>query len=318
MLKNRYTVVVADRASGVLSRYTLNLGTGLGLLIAILATPMLLGLGFRWSASTEIDRLRTNVAVLEVENAAYRGVPERLETDLAALQMVVADLDARAALPPDTLAALNQLPAALKARVIGGGFQRDAPNSLSTVAASSSSVVLSSPRTTFALLNDLLGNLGSHLQDIRYGVERRRALATSTPSIRPIDSDHSWLSSAFGYRKDPFTGLRTFHRAMDFSSPRGQPVYATAPGRVQSAKRTGNLGNLVILNHGYGLLTRYGHLSRFAVDAGQRVERGELIGYVGSTGRSTGSHVHYEIWLDGRPLNPWRYLPPPGTLSTNN
>ena len=74
----------------------------------------------------------------------------------------------------------------------------------------------------------------------------------------------------------------------------------------------------MVLNHGYGLLTRYGHLSRFAVDAGQRVERGELIGYVGSTGRSTGSHVHYEIWLDGRPLNPWRYLPPPGTLSTNN
>ena len=94
-------------------------------------------------------------------------------------------------------------------------------------------------------------------------------------------------------------------------------MLATAAGRIVSAKPTGNLGKLIVIDHGFGLRTRYGHLSSFTVGGGDQVARGDLIGYVGSTGRSTGSHVHYEIWADGRPINPYRFLSPSESLSTN-
>ena len=137
-------------------------------------------------------------------------------------------------------------------------------------------------------------------------------------SIASSPTSHGgYLSSAFGYRIDPFTGIRAFHRAVDISTPHGQEVLATAAGRIVSAKPTGNLGKLIVIDHGFGLRTRYGHLSSFTVGGGDQVARGDLIGYVGSTGRSTGSHVHYEIWADGRPINPYRFLSPSESLSTN-
>ena len=149
MLKNRYTVVVADRTSGVIRRITLNLRSVIGLLVAILGTPILLGLGFSWMASTELDRLKTNLAALEVENSGYRTASTTLRSEIAALQAVVTDIDKRAVLNPRALEALNQLPAELKARAIGGGEGAVTSNPLYTVA-------LASPRTTFTMLKDLL------------------------------------------------------------------------------------------------------------------------------------------------------------------
>ena len=309
MLRNRYTVVVADRSSGVIRRITLNLRSAIGLLAAILGTPILLGFGVSWLASTELNRLKTNLASLEVENSGYRSATTSLGSEIAALEAVVADIDNRAVLNPRALEALNQLPAALKARAIGGGAGAITSNPLYTVA-------LTSPRTTFTLLKDLLAGLDGRLQDIRISVEHRRVLATATPQIWPTNP-HGYLSSAFGYRIDPFTGIRAFHRAVDISTPHGQEVLATAAGRIVSAKPTGNLGKLIVIDHGFGLRTRYGHLSSFTVGGGDQVARGDLIGYVGSTGRSTGSHVHYEIWADGRPINPYRFLSPSESLSTN-
>ena len=309
MLRNRYTVVVADRSSGVIRRITLNLRSAIGLLVAILGTPILLGFGVSWLASTELNRLKTNLASLEVENSGYRSATTSLGSEIAALEAVVADIDNRAVLNPRALEALNQLPAALKARAIGGGAGAITSNPLYTVA-------LTSPRTTFTMLKDLLAGLDGRLQDIRFSVEHRSALANATPQIWPTDP-HGYLSSAFGYRIDPFTGIRAFHRAVDISTPYGQEVLATAAGRIVSAKPTGNLGKLIVIDHGFGLRTRYGHLSSFTVGGGDQVARGDLIGYVGSTGRSTGSHVHYEIWADGRPINPYRFLSPSESLSTN-
>ena len=309
MLRNRYTVVVADRSSGVIRRITLNLRSAIGLLVAILGTPILLGFGVSWLASTELNRLKTNLASLEVENSGYRSATTSLGSEIAALEAVVADIDNRAVLNPRALEALNQLPAALKARAIGGGAGAITSNPLYTVA-------LTSPRTTFTMLKDLLAGLDGRLQDIRFSVENRSALANATPQIWPTDP-HGYLSSAFGYRIDPFTGIRAFHRAVDISTPHGQEVLATAAGRIVSAKPTGNLGKLIVIDHGFGLRTRYGHLSSFTVGGGDQVARGDLIGYVGSTGRSTGSHVHYEIWADGRPINPYRFLSPSESLSTN-
>lgn len=126
------------------------------------------------------------------------------------------------------------------------------------------------------------------------------------PSISPVRA--GWYSSRYGNRVDPFTGRQAFHRGLDFSAWVGTPVYATAHGKVRSAGRSGELGLAVEVDHGNGVLTRYGHNSRLLVKIGQEVKRGDVIAEVGSTGRSTSPHCHYEVSVDGRHVNPWRYI----------
>lgn len=128
----------------------------------------------------------------------------------------------------------------------------------------------------------------------------------ATPSIRPLQK--GYLSSRYGRRIDPFTGRPAFHRGVDFSAPLGTPVHATADGVVVRASRRGRMGKMVELDHGNGLHTRYGHLNGFTVHKGQRIHRGDLIGYVGNTGRSTGPHVHYEVVENGKTENPFLFI----------
>lgn len=130
--------------------------------------------------------------------------------------------------------------------------------------------------------------------------------AISIPSIQPIN--RFTFTSAYGVRSDPFAGSAAMHAGIDLASPTGTPIYATADGVVDRAEWFGGYGNMVEIDHGKGIATRYGHMSRIAAKSGQRVKRGELIGYVGSTGRSTGSHLHYEVRIDGRAVNPVPFL----------
>jgi murein DD-endopeptidase MepM/ murein hydrolase activator NlpD len=116
------------------------------------------------------------------------------------------------------------------------------------------------------------------------------------------------VTSTFGYRTDPFFGRPALHTGIDFRGEYGEPVRATAAGRVVTAGQAGGYGNLVEIDHGSGLATRYGHLSRIAVEAGQWVSAGAVIGAIGSTGRSTGPHLHYEVRVDGAPVDPSRYI----------
>ena len=109
-------------------------------------------------------------------------------------------------------------------------------------------------------------------------------------------------------RQDPITGESDYHEGLDISADRGTPVYATADGFVRLAGREGGYGNLVVLEHEYGLETRYGHLSRFLVREGASVKRGDIIGLVGSTGRSTGPHLHYEVRVAGEAVDPRPYM----------
>lgn len=127
------------------------------------------------------------------------------------------------------------------------------------------------------------------------------------PSIEPVHGTN--FTSGYGVRSDPFRGRAAMHAGIDLAGPIGTPIYATADGMVDRAEwNNGGYGNLVEIDHGHGIQTRYGHLTRYIVAAGQRVKRGELIAYMGSTGRSTGSHLHYEVRLDGRPVNPIPFL----------
>ena len=304
MFRRRYTVLIADRSSGVLRRVTINLRAAVMGVTGVLMLPILIGLGARWSARTEMDQLAAANSLLQVENSSYRVATGELTGQIQTLEDVINDLGARAALDPAALHAMQRLPAVVKAHAAGG---TQANAALSNIVASSLSSV-SSPEDTFGVLRDLLQGLENRLRYVRKDVERREALAASTPSIWPA---HGWLTGTFGGRSDPFTGEPGFHQGLDISTEKGQPVYATADGVVETASYTGDYGNLIVIKHGFGLATRYGHLSVFKVRNGASVKRGDVIGYVGSTGRSTGSHLHYEILANGTLINPLKLLTQP-------
>ncbi|WP_425230444.1 M23 family metallopeptidase [Sphingomonas sp.] len=130
--------------------------------------------------------------------------------------------------------------------------------------------------------------------------------AIAIPSTQPVDRLN--FTSNFGIRSDPFQGTARMHAGVDIPGAIGTPIYATADGTVAHAERMGGYGNLVELDHGKGIATRYGHLSRILVEPGSHVVRGQLIALMGSTGRSTGSHLHYEVRIDGHAVNPVPFL----------
>ncbi len=133
----------------------------------------------------------------------------------------------------------------------------------------------------------------------------QQVLLAHTPAIAPTKG---WVTSGFGYRKDPFTGRRTFHEGLDIAARVGTPIVATADGVVMMAGWKEGFGKTVMINHGFGYVTRYAHCSKIIVKPGQQVKRGEVIAYVGNTGRSTAPHLHYEVRIKGKPVNPYPYI----------
>ncbi len=137
-------------------------------------------------------------------------------------------------------------------------------------------------------------------------LDRQQAASISIPSRRPVDA--MALTSSFGTRSDPFNGRRARHNGIDIPGPIGTPIYATADGMVGRAQWLGGYGNYAEIEHGNGIETRYGHMSRLNVTPGQRIRRGDIVGYMGSTGRSTGSHLHYEVRIAGAPVDPTPFV----------
>ncbi len=132
--------------------------------------------------------------------------------------------------------------------------------------------------------------------------------SVSIPSRMPVDASRVRTSSNFGMRSDPFRGTRRGHKGVDLAGPIGTPIYATADGVVSKAQWFGGYGRYIQIEHGGAMQTRYGHMSRLNVVANQRVRKGEVIGYMGSSGRSTGSHLHYEVRVSGKAVNPLPYM----------
>jgi len=135
--------------------------------------------------------------------------------------------------------------------------------------------------------------------------EDKRSLFASTPSVWPV---RGWVTSRFGTRTSPFSGILKFHEGMDIAAQTGTPVVSSADGVVVKAGFGTGYGNMVEISHGYGIKTIYAHNSRLNVKAGQRVRRGDVIAYAGDSGSSTGPHLHYEVRLNGLPVNPAKYL----------
>jgi len=139
--------------------------------------------------------------------------------------------------------------------------------------------------------------------------EAKDKLLAAIPAIQPVRNENlKSMVSGFGYRTDPFTKARKMHEGMDFTAKTGTPIYATGDGLVQRADNTASgYGNHIVIRHGFGYETLYGHLSKYKCRAGQRVNRGDVIGYVGSTGRSEGPHLHYEVHKNGKVVNPLNF-----------
>lgn len=143
------------------------------------------------------------------------------------------------------------------------------------------------------------------LDDIAKLAKNKEELLASIPAIQPINNkDLKRTASGYGMRVHPIYKYRRMHNGMDFSAPRGTEIYATGNAVVKKVRLTPGYGNLVILDHGFGYETYYAHMNKFNVKKGQKVKRGDIIGYVGSTGVSTGPHLHYEVHKDGRVMNP--------------
>lgn len=147
------------------------------------------------------------------------------------------------------------------------------------------------------------------LDEIAKLAKDKEKLLTSIPAIQPVkNEDLRQMASGFGYRSDPFTKIRKFHAGMDFSARTGTPIFATGDGVVVAAdNKMSGYGNRIVIRHGFGYETLYGHMSKFKARAGQKVKRGDVIGYVGSTGRSEAPHLHYEVHKNGEVVNPLNF-----------
>ncbi|MFB1480972.1 M23 family metallopeptidase [Corallococcus sp. RDP092CA] len=143
------------------------------------------------------------------------------------------------------------------------------------------------------------------LQDLQAYFQDQKSLLASTPSVWPA---RGWVTSDFGQRLDPYTADRVTHAGLDIAAPHGKEVTAPSDGTVVFAGLEGGYGNVLVIDHGYGIKTRYGHLSKILVKAGDRVKRGSPIANVGNTGRSTGPHLHYEVRVNGVPQNPRKFI----------
>jgi len=145
--------------------------------------------------------------------------------------------------------------------------------------------------------------------DIREMAKNKAEMLAAIPSIQPIpNKDLKRLASGYGPRMHPILKVRRMHAGCDFSAPQGTPIYATGDGEIEKSRWMGDAGNTVVIDHGFGYKTKYFHMSEFKVKRGEKVKRGDIIGYVGNTGLSAAPHCHYEVWKDGKHINPVNFF----------
>jgi murein DD-endopeptidase MepM/ murein hydrolase activator NlpD len=289
MTNDFYTLIVVPHAKARFRQFSISVraikwgGALLGIGAVVMATG--LWLSFKFVISSQKMRLleKENV-VLRSQNQEFEANTDRLRDKVQQLEHIVTKLGVMAgvekALPDD------------KVGGVGGVSSRD------VAAPGLDGGSLGRMDTTISRLTERSQQLESFYRD-------QKALLASTPSVWPV---RGYLSAGFGNRIDPFTGLKDFHPGLDISTPQGTKVAAPADGIVISCAEKGGYGNAIVIDHGYDVVTRYGHLSGYNVKPGQRVKRGDVIGFVGSTGRSTAPHLHYEVWVRDQAQNPIHYI----------
>ncbi len=283
----------------------------IALISAVLLIPMSLAtyVGFYWGnqySPSPIATATANVALSgqngsagkDQESQAERETINALTARLGVLQAQVLRLNALGKRLVD-MAGLEKGEFDFNSPPPQGGPEQ--PNVLDEQPLPLSSLVQSADQ-----LNQQLDNRQEQLSVLETMYRHRNLLDDVLPKGRPVKD--GWISSYFGYRTDPFDGHREWHPGVDIAGKLGEPVVAVAAGIVTYAGKHGGYGNLVQINHGNGFVTRYGHNSKVLVKVGETVSKGQEIALMGSTGRSTGPHCHFEVWRSGRVVNPIKYL----------
>jgi murein DD-endopeptidase MepM/ murein hydrolase activator NlpD len=284
MPNRKHTLVLMRGGERELGRWEL---TGRKIAASLGAVGAIAGLaalsGWLW-LSARSDRLE--LSRLREENQEIRSANESFEGRITKLQERLADSEERTR----RLAIVAGVESLDGARLSGLGGE------LKTAAGFDRAL---------AELEGRAGGVSGSLDKLETRIAENFQLLSSTPAIWPVAG---MISSGYGWRRDPITGQRAMHDGIDISALPGKPVQATASGVVAKVLQYGGLGRAVYVSHGYGVTTVYGHMSRVLVKPGQRVERGDTVGLVGNTGRATGYHLHYEVQIEGRAVNPLSYL----------
>jgi murein DD-endopeptidase MepM/ murein hydrolase activator NlpD len=231
---------------------------------------------------------RDQLAQLKTENESLREVNRGFDDSVRELEGRVEDYQQR----------IHKL-------AIVAGITELSPNGEAGIGGSEPPAEAGGLQHDLLHLQTRLQRMGQSMEVLKDELARDNQWVSTTPAIVPTKGI---FTSKFGYRSDPFTKRRAFHQGIDIVANRGKEILATGDGIVTQAGRARGLGNAVTISHGFGIKTRYGHMSKVEVHVGQEVRRGELIGRVGSSGRSTGNHVHYEVHVDGKPQNPLAYI----------
>lgn len=260
----------------------------LGTASFMLGTSLVLSLFFSvqyftsLSQSHELNRLKKENRELQLANEQFSKSVEDLQTELKSVEERTRKLAIVAGIDPEEMQTPGGVGGLGSETAIGNPYQDEID------------------RMSFRSRR-----IETDLSVLERRLKERDRLWSSTPSITPV---RGLLTDGFGGRSDPFTGRPADHAGVDISTNHGRPVIAPADGVVAKAEWASGYGKVVYLSHGYGYSSRYGHLSKIGVKPGQKVKRGEVIGYVGSTGRSTGPHLHYEVRVNGKPVNPLEYV----------
>jgi len=300
-LKESYTVMVLPSPTAKAHRFSIS-KKALKIILALTSVSLVVlfvflvqyvqMLGERW----ELASLRKETKAKRLEIQAFTVAVNDLKKDMNRLR----ELDAKLRVITDIG------PPQEKSQLLGLGgpeeINLDNPTSLES---RQPAEVLRKMEQDVAHLKAQAAAQELSFQELTEAMKDRRSLWAATPSIWPVKG---WLTSGFGNRLSPFTGDIGMHNGIDIAAHRDTPVIAAAAGVVSYEGFDSGLGKMVKINHGYGLQSMYGHLSKTAVKIGQRVKRGDVIGYVGNTGLSTGPHLHYEVYLHEVPVNPMRYI----------
>jgi len=289
-----YTVILVPHAEGRFRKFHVSerrlRGLGVvGAVLLLVALALAVHYAAFYTQLTELRELRQVNTELRRQNLDYEVSTEHLSNRVASLQDFVTKLSVMAGIDTET-------PTGASGGIGGSTDDGSIPtedNAYLRV------------RDSLAQMASEMTSLEEKSQILERFYEDNTLMLASTPSIWPV---RGYLSSSFGLRSDPFTGQREMHQGVDISTSIGRPIVAPADGTVIFATRRGGYGNVLVLDHGFGIMTRYGHLSRYNVSAGKRVKRGGVIGYVGSSGKSNGPHLHYEVWVADRAVHPLNYV----------
>ena len=248
-------------------------------------------------SETELVKLRRESKIRKIQVEKFAQQVKNFETEMSRLERFEKKLR--------VITALENSPKSIEKNWGVGGPYGLSSNSFTTAMGRGASTMVDRLSNGLDHLSKQAKIESISFQELDNFFKNQKSLLSSTPSIWPT---RGWVTSNFGFRKSPFTGLREKHEGWDIAARNGSPVRATADGVVVVEGREYGYGNLVEVDHGYGLVTRYGHNSKHLVKVGDRIKRGQVVSLVGSTGRSTGPRLHYEVLLHGVPVNPKNYI----------